>query len=113
MTPVGGTLATAALASGVALAPLPAAAQHPNVTGCWALQIGAWEPPLEAHDPGFAPPQWFELRGRRGGREGPAIYGGGWAARERHWKWSRLRSGDVAVVFSRGFAGYHLRLEPR
>jgi hypothetical protein len=113
VTRVGSVLATAALASGAALAPPPAAAQEPNVTGCWALQIGAWEPALETHDPGFAPPAWFELRGRRGGREGAAIYGGSWTARERHWKWSRLRRGGVAVVFSRGFAGYHLRLGSR
>ena len=85
-------------------------AQEPQLVGCWALQVGTWEPPFETHDPGFPPPAWFELRGRRGGEEGPAIYGGDWTSRERHWKWSRLRSGGVAIVFGSGFSGYHLRL---
>ena len=90
-----------------------AGAQQPSVVGCWSLRVGDWEPALATHDPGFAPPAWFELRGRRGGREGPAIYGGPWSTRERHWKWTRLRQGGVAIVFSKGFSGYHLRFEPR
>jgi hypothetical protein len=93
--------------------PLASRAQEPQLVGCWSLQVGAWEPALETHDPGFPPPAWFELRGRRGGEEGPAIYGGEWAGRERHWKWSRLRRGGVAIVFSKGFPGYHLRLEAK
>lgn len=100
--------ATLLLASGARLH-----AQHPALVGCWALDVGTWEPELESRDPGFPPPAWFALRGRRGGDEGQAIYGGTWNHRERHWKWSRLRGGGVAIVFATGFAGYHLRLEPR
>ena len=106
--------ALAALVAGLVMAgPEAGGAQELSPVGCWSLQVGEWEPPLEGHDPGFPPPPWFELRGRRGGREGPAIYGGEWPGRERHWKWSRLRRGGVAIVFSAGFAGYQLRFEPR
>lgn len=107
-------LLVAMTAGALALAEVATArAQEPMVVGCWSLRVGAWEPALATHDPGFPAPAWFELRGRRGGGEGPAVYGGRWSTRERHWKWSRLRQGDVAIVFSKGFSGYHLRLAPR
>ena len=106
--------ATRAVPAAALLLALAAPAHGPEVqlVGCWSLQVGAWEPPLEGHDPGFPPPAWFELRGRRGGGEGPAVYGGEWSRRERHWKWSRLKRGGVAIVFASGYAGYHLRMEP-
>jgi hypothetical protein len=100
----------AIVGAALVLAPVSVDAQEPQLVGCWMLQVGTWEPSLEEHHPGFPPPEWFELRGRRGGAEGPAIYGGEWASRERHWKWSRLRRGGVAIVFGRGFSSYHLRL---